>query len=82
MRLNLSRYAVTDCEWCGGTGDVIAGTVCGSPVFATCSCVDAAGAIRAHNSSHGGSPGVTEMAATLTRPNVAPGHSLGVKHGR
>lgn len=81
MRLDLSRYADPTCEWCGGTGDIVADTVCGSPVYATCACVDAAGAIQAHNSSHGGSPGATEMAVTLPRPDVASGQ-VEVKHGR
>jgi hypothetical protein len=82
MRLNLSCYAVRDCEWCGGTGDVVAEMVSGCPVYATCACIRMSDALAAHQSSHGGSPGVTEMAVTLPRPDVAPGHSPEVKHGR
>jgi hypothetical protein len=81
MRLNLSRYAVRGCEWCGGTGDVVAETVSGCPVYATCACIRMGDALAAHRSSHGGSPGATEMAVTLPRPDVAPGQ-VEVKHGR
>lgn len=66
MSRAFAEHADPDCEWCAGTGEVVADTVFGYAVYAVCACTHEA--VRsAHSSRHGAEAGAGNQAR-----NAAP----------